>query len=141
MLSRRNLLKAGAVSVPAVALGARPAQAASAPVLTTTGIAPAALAGFDNVMKTYVKERDISCAQLAIIKNGKLVLARGYRYSDGTQALPSVDPTSLFRIASLSKHITSAAVMRLVQDGKLSLSAPVTTLLGLSAEADPRLAQ
>ncbi|MER5323889.1 serine hydrolase domain-containing protein [Streptosporangium roseum] len=140
-LSRRNLLKASAGIVPAVALGARPAQAAPAPVVTTSGIAPAALAGFDKVMKTFVTERNISCAQLAIAKKGKILLARGYRYSDGSQALPSVTPTSLFRIASLSKHITATAIMRLVQDGRLSLAAPVTTLLGLSAEADPRLAQ
>ena len=52
-----------------------------------------------------------------------------------------VQPTSLFRIASLSKNITSAAIVRLVQDGKLSLSAPVTTLLGLSTKADPRLSK
>ncbi|MBB4943146.1 N-acyl-D-amino-acid deacylase [Streptosporangium album] len=140
-LSRRNLLRASAGLVPAVALGARPAQAVLAPVVTTSGTAPAALAGFDNVMKTFVTERNISCAQLAIAKKGKILLARGYRYSDGSQALPSVTPTSLFRIASLSKHITAAAIMRLVQDGKLSLSTPVTTLLGLSATADPRLKQ
>ncbi|HUR05061.1 MAG TPA: serine hydrolase domain-containing protein, partial [Nonomuraea sp.] len=44
------------------------------------------------------------------------------------------------RIASLSKNITSAAIMRLVQDGKLSLSAKVTTLLGLTP-ADTRMNQ
>ncbi|MEV0378890.1 serine hydrolase domain-containing protein [Nonomuraea sp. NPDC050643] len=142
VLSRRSLLKAGAIAVPAATLaGTRPAQAiAPAPVVQTSGTAPASLAGFDNVVKNFVKARKITAAQLAIMKNGKIVLARGYRYYDYSRALPTVSPTSLFRIASLSKNITSAAIMRLVQDGKLSLSAKVTQLLGLTP-ADTRMEQ
>ncbi|WP_245657848.1 serine hydrolase domain-containing protein [Herbidospora mongoliensis] len=120
--------------------GALPLWAASAPAVVVSGVAPTALAGFDRVLKTYITERDISCAQLAIVKNGKLVLARGYRYSSDGRAVPAVSPTSLFRIASLSKHITAAAIVRLVQDGKLTLGASVARLLGLSTAADPRLA-
>ncbi|MBF8187576.1 beta-lactamase family protein [Nonomuraea sp. K274] len=135
-LSRRRLLVAGA-TLPALALGAsRPAFAAT---VQTAGVAPAALVGFDNVLKTYIVERGISCAQLAITKNGKLVLARAYRYSDDP-SVPKFTPTSLFRIASLSKHITAVAIMRLAQDGKLSLGTSVATLLGLSTTADARLA-
>ncbi|NRQ38748.1 beta-lactamase family protein, partial [Nonomuraea sp. NN258] len=52
-----------------------------------------------------------------------------------------VRPTTLFRVASLSKHITCLAIMRLVQEGKLSLNAPVTTLLGLPTTGDARLSQ
>ncbi|MFG3439402.1 serine hydrolase domain-containing protein [Nonomuraea sp. NPDC047897] len=69
------------------------------------------------------------------------MLARGYRYSPDGRAVPAVSPTSLFRLASLSKHITGAAVIRLAQDGKLNLSAPVAPLLGLSTAADARLAK
>jgi CubicO group peptidase (beta-lactamase class C family) len=126
--------------VPAVVFGAPPVRASSAPAVQVSGVVPAALAGFDRVLKTYITERDISCAQLAIAKNGKLVLARGYRYSSDGRTVPTVSPTSLFRIASLSKHITATAVMRLVQDGKLTLGASVASLLGLSTAADPRLA-
>ncbi|MBG0821065.1 beta-lactamase family protein [Planomonospora sp. ID91781] len=139
--SRRNLIRTGAALAPAL-LTARPAAAAPPPTgLQTTGTAPAELAGFDEVMKTFVKEREISCAQLAISKRGRLLLARGYYTASQARYVPPVSPTSLFRIASLSKPVTAAAVMRLVQEGRLGLSAPVTTLLGLSAEADPRLAQ
>ncbi|WP_223853049.1 serine hydrolase domain-containing protein [Microbispora bryophytorum] len=137
-LSRRSFLQMGALTVPALTFGAR---ALPSPVLETTGVVPTALAGFDTLMKTYVKERGITCAQLAITKNGKLVLARGYRYSDGSRYIPPVSPTSLFRLASLSKHITAIAIMRLAQDGKLSLTASAATLLGLSTTADPRLAK
>ncbi|GAA2282583.1 hypothetical protein GCM10010149_29060 [Nonomuraea roseoviolacea subsp. roseoviolacea] len=143
-LSRRRLLQTGAAAVPAIALGARPARAASS--LPATGVAPSSLAAFDQAMQKYVTEREISCAQLAVAKNGKILLARGYgSYSKILPGKPRfismVQPTSLFRIASLSKNITGAAIARLAQDGKLSLTAPVTTLLGLSADADPRLAE
>ncbi|MBN6051450.1 beta-lactamase family protein [Nonomuraea sp. RK-328] len=139
-LSRRRLLQTGAAAVPAIALGARPARAASSSLLVT-GVVPSSMTGFDKAMQKYITERDISCAQLAVAKNGKILLARGYGVYTKNQSLVRVQPTSLFRIASLSKNITGAAIARLAQDGKLSLTAPVTSLLGLSAEADPRLSK
>ncbi|TYB53464.1 beta-lactamase family protein [Nonomuraea sp. PA05] len=137
-LSRRTLLAAA----PAAALIAgRPAQAAPpTPVVRTSGTAPTQLAGYDNVLKKFVLARQIRAAQLAVMKNGKILLARGYCYDDYSRLPATPTPTSLFRIASLSKNITSAAVMRLVQDGKLSLSAKVTQLLGLTP-ADARMEQ
>lgn len=142
-LSRRNLLKAGAVAVPAIALGARPAEAAD---LLYTGIVPTQLAGFDKAMKTFITDRSISAAQLAVARNGKILLARGYGIYGPNSTNPQVrigrvQPTSLFRIASLSKSVTSAAIMRLVQDGKLSLTATLPQLLGLSTAGDARLSQ
>ncbi|WP_240973969.1 beta-lactamase family protein [Nonomuraea composti] len=52
-------------------------------------------------------------AALAIMKNGKIVLARGYTYDDRSRLPVVPTSTSLFRVASLSKSITTAAVMRL----------------------------
>ncbi|WP_219510068.1 serine hydrolase domain-containing protein [Nonomuraea ceibae] len=138
-LSRRRLLQSGALAVPALALGAAPARAGTA-ALPATGVVPAQLAGFDAAMKKFIAERDISCAQLAVAKNGKILLARGYGSYTYGRYVRLVQPTSLFRIASLSKSITAAAIARLAQDGKLSLGDTVTDLLGLSADADPRLA-
>ncbi|MFI6295582.1 serine hydrolase domain-containing protein [Nonomuraea sp. NPDC050790] len=140
-VSRRNLLKTGAGLLPAAALATRPAQAAPVPVVEANGAVPTQLTGFDNLMKKFVKDRNISQSQLAIMKNGRIVLARAYRYNDGSRAVPAITPTSLMRVASLSKNITAAAIMRLVQDGRLSLSAKVAPLLGLSTATDPRLAQ
>ncbi|MCF6468916.1 beta-lactamase family protein [Nonomuraea sp. MG754425] len=141
-LSRRRLLQTGAAVLPAVALGARPAAAAAAgaAAIPTTGVVPAALSGFDTAMKTYIAERAISSAQLAVAKNGKILLARGYGSYQRAGATVNVQPTSLFRIASLSKSLTGAALARLAQDGKVSLGAKVSDLLGLSTTADPRLA-
>ncbi|WP_378787449.1 serine hydrolase domain-containing protein [Nonomuraea fastidiosa] len=136
MLTRRRLLQVGAGMVPAVVLGSEAAHASAIP---TTGVVPSALAGFDNAMKTYIAERNISCAQLAVAKNGKILLARGYGSYVANGKTVAVQPTSLFRIASLSKSLTGAALARLAQDGKVALGAKVADLLGLSTSADPRL--
>lgn len=144
MTTRRNLIKAAALAAPALAIGAsRPAQAAD---LLVTGIVPTQLAGFDTAMKTFINERGISAAQLAVARNGRILLARGYGIYAPNSTNPQVrigrvQPTSLFRIASVSKNITSAAIMRLVQDGKLSLSARLPQVLGLPTTADARLEQ
>jgi CubicO group peptidase (beta-lactamase class C family) len=70
---------------------------------------------------------------VAVIDNGKLVLARGYGLSDTGNTLIA-HPDSLFRIASLSKQITSAAVLTLVQNGKLSLTDKPFPMLGFTPD-------
>ncbi|MGB8645989.1 MAG: serine hydrolase [Anaerolineae bacterium] len=92
-----------------------------------TGYPFRALAGFDETMQRYMQQRNIPGGTLAVTRNGKLVLARGYTFSDDFNF--TVQPTSLFRLASISKPITSAAVMQLVEQKKLELSATLTSLL------------
>jgi CubicO group peptidase (beta-lactamase class C family) len=144
-VSRRTFGKlvgaAGAGIVLGGAGAAVPGQAAAlAATYRTTGTAVAALAGLDTTMTNFMQARGITAGQLAVTYKGRLVLARGYA-SIATSL--TVQPTSLFRIASLSKSLTAAAILRLVQDGKLSLSTPITSLLDLTPppgqSADPRL--
>lgn len=59
-------------------------------------------------------------ASLAIAKDGKLVLARGYGWADAPSRTPFA-PDALSRIASISKTVTMAAVMHLVEGGQLGL--------------------
>jgi CubicO group peptidase (beta-lactamase class C family) len=57
---------------------------------------------------------------VAITKGGKLVFAKGYGLAN-TATDESVTPFHLFRVASISKPITSAAILKLEEEGKLSL--------------------
>jgi CubicO group peptidase (beta-lactamase class C family) len=104
----------------------RPADAAA--TWKATGTAVPALAGFDNQMKAFMQARGVTAGQVAVTYKGRLVLARGY----STSTAMTVQPTSLFRIASLSKSFTAAAIVKLVQDGKLSLSTPVANILDIT---------
>jgi len=109
---------------------------------TTTGYEFPELVSFDNTMRDFMQARNISGGSLAVTRNSKLVLARGYTYSDDIEDI-IVEPTSLFRIASLSKPITATVIIQLAQDGQLDLSAKLTDLLTLTPPSgqtpDPRL--
>ncbi len=135
-LTRRNLGKLAVATGAAAAVGTavgtsvgRPADAAA--TWKTTGTTVSALAGFDNQMKAFMQARGITGGQLAVTYKGRLVLARGY----STSTALDVQPTSLFRVASVSKTITAAAIMKLVQDGKLSLSTPVGNIVAITPPA------
>jgi N-acyl-D-amino-acid deacylase len=123
--------------------GWRKASAAQRPEITT-GVADSALSSFDEVMLDFMRKREIPGGALAVSRNGRLVYARGYGYADLDKA-EAVQPDALFRIASISKPFTSAAIMTLEQHPRyrLDLDAPVFPLLRptlhLAAAADPRL--
>lgn len=143
VLSRRGLGKlavatgaTAAVGTGAGYLAGRPADAAA--TWKTTGTAVPALAGFDNQLKAFMQARGITGGQVAVTYKGRLVLARGY----STSTALTVQPTSLFRIASLTKSFTAAAIVKLVQDGKVSLSTPVANIIDIvpatGSKRDPR---
>ncbi|HOX38099.1 MAG TPA: serine hydrolase domain-containing protein [Candidatus Brocadiia bacterium] len=101
-----------------------------------TGRAVPELAGLDDAVIAWMAEKNVPGASLAVARNNRLVLARGYGWGD-LQSLAPAQPGSLFRIASITKPITSAAIMRLVQDGRLSLSDRVFDLLKVEPYLEP----
>jgi N-acyl-D-amino-acid deacylase len=101
------------------------------------------VAAYDQRVLSLMQSWGVPGVAIAVTKNGKLVLTRGYGWADQAAQVP-VQPTSLFRIASLSKPITAAAVLKLVEEGRLSLDAKFVDILAdypLPADADTRLAQ
>lgn len=80
----------------------------------------ARMVSFDREMEAFLKERNIPGGSLAVVKDRRLVYARGYGFAN-RERQETVEPTSLFRIASISKPITSVAVMKLAEQGKLKL--------------------
>jgi len=91
----------------------------------------AALKPFDEPMEAQLKLKTPGGA-LAVAKDGRLVYAKGFGLGDVVNKAP-VEPTSLFRIASLSKPITAVAILKLAQDGKLDLDAKAFSLIDLKA--------
>lgn len=61
-------------------------------------------------------------------KDGKVVAAFGVGHAD-LEGKVAVDSNTLFEIASVTKQFTAAAVMHLVQDGKVELEEPIGTYL------------
>jgi CubicO group peptidase (beta-lactamase class C family) len=85
------------------------------------------LSVFDETMKQFMVSRKVSAGSLAITYKSRLVFARGYTWSKADS--PTTEPTSLFRIASLSKSITSAGILKLVENDQLSLEDKVMEIL------------
>ena len=106
-----------------VAVGA--AEASAQP----TGSALPGLGAYDELMTALIKKWDVPGAGLAVAYHGKLLLVRGYGLASKERSV-AVEPTSLFRLASLSKTVTAVTVLRLVQDGRLKLDARVLPILG-----------
>ena len=77
------------------------------------------LSAFDQTMREFMVSHKVSAGSLAITYNANLVFARGYTWSK--EGSPAIQPTSLFRIASLSKPITSAGIMKLIEENQLRL--------------------
>ena len=94
---------------------------------TPTG--PTAVAAIDNVMRAAMERHRIRGAALALVSNGRLVYARGYTRAEAEY--PTVEPTTFFRQASVSKTIVALAVHRLFQDGRLTLNTPIQSVLNL----------
>ncbi len=91
-------------------------------VPVTAPTAPEPLAEIDRLMQRY--DGDAPGASLLVLKDGKAVVRRSYGRSDlerDTEASPLTD----YRLASVSKQFTAAAVLLLVQDGKLAVGDPV----------------
>ncbi len=101
-----------------------------------SGASVPALVSFDETIVGYMKKHSIPGGALAIVQDGKLIYAHGYGYADRDKQTPAL-PTSLFRLASVSKPFTAVAIMTLVENGKLDLDAKVVPLLGLKPFLKP----
>jgi N-acyl-D-amino-acid deacylase len=105
-----------------------------------------AFASFDREVESFMQARGVPGGALAVVKDRRLVYARGYGWADRS-ARERVRPDSLFRIASIAKPVTAVAVLKLVEEGSLSLDAEAFALLGMTPlsqagqQADPRLKQ
>ena len=83
----------------------------------------------DGFMPYALQTGDVAGAVVAVVKNGNVVLVKGYGYSDVATHAP-VDPEkTLFRPGSTSKLFTWTAVMQLVEQGKLDLDRDVNEYL------------
>ena len=92
-------------------------------------------AWLDGYLPYALKSGDIAGAEVAIVKDGQLLTARGFGYSNVEKRTP-VDPAkTLFRPGSVSKLVTWTAVMQLVDEGKLDLDADVNQYLDFKIPA------
>jgi CubicO group peptidase (beta-lactamase class C family) len=88
------------------------------------------LSELDQAVQQFIEQQGVVGASVGIVKDGQLVYAKGFGHAD-LDAQQPVDAYHQFRIGSLSKLITTVAVMKLQEEGKLSLDDAVFGPSGL----------
>jgi CubicO group peptidase (beta-lactamase class C family) len=83
----------------------------------------------DGFMPQEIEHADIAGAVIAVVKDGKLLFAKGYGYADAEKKTPISPETTLFRPGSISKLFTWTAVMQQVEQGRLDLDRDVNDYL------------
>ena len=133
---------AARVSAPAPATSAGVAAPAPAPASTAAAVpenpgaatAPAMTAQdvqtfFDSLVPYAIHRADIAGGVIVVVKDGKVLFAKGYGYADVAKRTPVIADRTLFRPGSISKTFTWTAVMQLVGEGKIDLDADVNRYL------------
>lgn len=111
-MKRRQFLRVCGTGLltPTLAVGLRAAEKSD----------PHPLASFDREVERFMEARQTPGGALAVVKDRRLVYARGYGWADRDRQIRA-RPDSLFRIASLSKPITAVAVLKLAEQKRLRL--------------------
>jgi N-acyl-D-amino-acid deacylase len=136
IMNRRHFIKASSAALVFTACKT------TAPSLSRES--NSAFQSFDKEMEAFMSARKVPGGALAVVKDRRLVYARGYGWADRDAKIPA-KADSLFRIASISKPITAVAVLKLVEQGKLNLDAKAFQLLNLQPavasfhDPEPRL--
>lgn len=79
-----------------------------------------AFSQIDRSVERFLQVNEMVGASVAIAKDGNLVFTKGYGWADKENRIRT-EPYHLFRVASVSKLITAAGIMILVEEGKLNL--------------------
>jgi CubicO group peptidase (beta-lactamase class C family) len=116
---------APAGTTPAPAGTVAPASATSAPAGTKSASADTKEAGaIDDFVRAEMARQKVPGVAIAVVRGGEVVRLQGYGYANVELNVP-VTADTIFQSGSMGKQFTAAAVMLLVQDGKLNLDDPI----------------
>ncbi len=97
---------------------------------------PAELEAFlDGIIEPQMKLAHIAGATVAVVRDGEVLLTKGYGSADVARSIPVRPESTLFQIGSITKLFTWTAVMQLVEQGRLDLDADVNTYLDFKIPA------
>jgi CubicO group peptidase (beta-lactamase class C family) len=83
----------------------------------------------DGIVATAMDDHRIPGVVLSVVRDGEVLLEKGYGFAREPGGVPADPATSLFRVASISKTFNATALMQLVEQGRVDLDAPFTDYL------------
>jgi CubicO group peptidase (beta-lactamase class C family) len=92
------------------------------------------IAQLETSLESLRQELKIPAYSAAIVKDQKVIWAKGFGYADFENKVPATEHTA-YHLASLTKTFASTILMRLVQEGKIKLDDPVSKY-GIALESD-----
>lgn len=119
------------VSAGLVALGVQAGQ-----LPPEAGDSNEQFAKFDAVIRAFVRSNEVCSTVAAVSRNGEIVHLRAFGWLDATLRQP-LPVSARFRIASVTKPVTAAAVKSLIRDGRLQAGTRVTQVLKIPAWPEP----
>lgn len=79
----------------------------------------------DAYVRAEMQKRKIPGVSVAVVQDGKVVLARGYGLANLENEVPA-RPDTVYQLASVTKQFTAAAILLLAEEGKLSIDDPIS---------------
>ncbi len=89
----------------------------------------------DGVMPLQLQREDIAGAAIVVVKDGQILFAKGYGYSDVAKRTPVTADATLFRPGSISKLFTWTSIMQLVEQKKIDLDHDVNEYIDFKIPA------
>jgi CubicO group peptidase (beta-lactamase class C family) len=92
--------------------------------LTASAQSRTALAAVDRYVRQEIRRERVPGVSVAIVRDGKVILARGYGYANLELHAPATDST-VYQSGSVGKQFTAALILRLAAAGRLGLDDPI----------------
>ena len=127
-MRRRRLLLATLLVTPAVALAVIAGAGGATGVLPQAPAVASLESQADAVVSAAMNERKIPGVSIAVARGGRTLLAKGYGLAN-VELDVKASTSTVYRIGSVTKQFTAAAIMRLVENGKMALDDPIEKYL------------
>jgi CubicO group peptidase (beta-lactamase class C family) len=86
------------------------------------------IAAIDQIAGEDIAQNKAASYAVGVVKDGRIVLARGYGFADLENDVPASAET-IYRLGSITKQFTATAILLLAEDGKLSVDDELTKFL------------
>ncbi len=110
----------GLFTILLLAAPSRSALAAPSPHETIKAI--------DRIASEDIDKKKVASYSVGVMKDGRLILARGYGFADLENDVPATAET-VYRLGSITKQFTALAILQLAEQGKLSVDDELTKFL------------